>query len=76
MTDIDLLRGDIHLGDFLVAALRRHRDRNVLQLGDVELTGAAMAEAISTYVQAFAAVGAGSGTPVGCSRSTVPRCCW
>ncbi|GAA3033310.1 fatty-acid--CoA ligase FadD8 [Gordonia defluvii] len=65
MTDIDLLRGDIHLGDFLVAALRRHRDRNVLQLGDVELTGAAMAEAISTYVQAFAAVGAGSGTPVG-----------
>ncbi|MFT3901141.1 MAG: fatty-acid--CoA ligase FadD8 [Gordonia sp. (in: high G+C Gram-positive bacteria)] len=65
MTEIDLLRGDTHLGDYLVAALHRHRSRPVLQLGDVELTGAQMADAISTYVQAFESLGAGTGTAVG-----------
>ncbi|HNP55541.1 MAG TPA: fatty-acid--CoA ligase FadD8 [Gordonia sp. (in: high G+C Gram-positive bacteria)] len=65
MTEIDLLRGDTHLGDLLVAALHRHANRRVLHLGDVELTGAEMADAISTYVQAFESVGAGGGTAVG-----------
>ncbi|QKT08511.1 AMP-binding protein [Gordonia sp. X0973] len=65
MTEIDLLHGETHLGDYLVAALHRHARRPVLQLGDVELTGQQMAAAISTYVQAFESLGAGTGTAVG-----------
>ncbi len=61
----DPLRGGTHLGDLMVAALKRHATRNVLTIGDVELTGREMAEAISRYVQAFEGLGAGSGTAVG-----------
>ncbi len=60
MTEIDALRGDTHLGDYLVAALHRHARRPVLHLGDLELTGAEMADAISRYVQAFDSVGTGT----------------
>ncbi|WP_298441932.1 fatty-acid--CoA ligase FadD8 [Gordonia sp. (in: high G+C Gram-positive bacteria)] len=59
------LRTGVHLGDLMVAALTRHADRPVLRIGDVELTGRAMADEISRYVQAFEAVGAGTGTAVG-----------
>ncbi len=46
----------------MVAALKRHRERPVMHLGDVTLTGGQVAERISQYVQAFEALGAGSGT--------------
>ena len=62
---IDHLRGGTHMGHLMVAALRRHADRNVLELGETTLTGAEMAAAISRYVQAFENMGAGSGTAVG-----------
>ena len=63
--DIDHLRGGTHMGDLMVAALKRHADRKVLVLGDTELTGREMAEEISRYVQGFEAVGAGAGAAVG-----------
>ncbi|WP_288336995.1 fatty-acid--CoA ligase FadD8 [uncultured Gordonia sp.] len=65
VTEYDPLRSGVHLGDLMVAALRRHRDHKVLELGDTELTGGEMADAVSRYVQAFESVGAGSGTAVG-----------
>ncbi|GAC57909.1 putative fatty-acid--CoA ligase [Gordonia hirsuta DSM 44140 = NBRC 16056] len=65
----EYLRTGVHLGDLMVSALHRHADRPVLQIGDTELTGRQMAEAISRYVQAFEGVGAGvesgSGPAVG-----------
>ncbi|MGB3698676.1 MAG: fatty-acid--CoA ligase FadD8 [Gordonia sp. (in: high G+C Gram-positive bacteria)] len=61
----DLLYNPVHLGDLMVAALRRHRDKPVLRLGSTELTGAQMAEQISRYIQAIEAAGAGTGTAVG-----------
>ncbi|AZG47895.1 fatty-acid--CoA ligase FadD8 [Gordonia insulae] len=64
-TDFDHLRGGTHLGDLLVAALRRHADRKVLFLGDTELTGREMADAVSRYQQAFESLGAGTGATVG-----------
>ena len=47
----------------MVAALKRHRDKPVMYLGDTTLTGGEVAERISQYVQAFEALGAGHGTP-------------
>ena len=64
MTD-ELLRNPIHNGHLLVGALKRHRDKSVLFLGDTTLTGGQMADKISQYVQAFEALGAGTGTAVG-----------
>lgn len=63
--DFDHLRGGTHLGDLLVAALRRHAAKKVLFLGDTELTGGEMAAAVSRYQQAFESVGAGTGATVG-----------
>ncbi|GAC79078.1 putative fatty-acid--CoA ligase [Gordonia malaquae NBRC 108250] len=60
-----LLHTPVHLGDLMVAALKRHANSPVLQLGDVELTGRQMADAISQYVQACEALGSGTGTAVG-----------
>ncbi|MFM9378698.1 fatty-acid--CoA ligase FadD8 [Gordonia sp. VNK21] len=59
------LRTGVHLGDLMVAALARHADSPVLQIGEVALTGRQMADEISRYVQAFEANGAGTGTAVG-----------
>ena len=64
MTD-ELLRNPTHNGHLLVGALKRHRDKSVLFLGDTTLTGGQMADKISQYVQAFEALGAGTGTAVG-----------
>ncbi|MDL9936464.1 fatty-acid--CoA ligase FadD8 [Gordonia sp. ABSL1-1] len=64
-TEFDPLRGGTHMGDLMVAALRRHAKRKVLVLGDTELTGGEMADAISRYVQAFEGLGSGSGAAVG-----------
>ena len=64
-TDFDHLRGGTHMGDLMVAALKRHAKRTVLSLGETEMTGGEMADAISRYIQAFESVGAGTGTAVG-----------
>ncbi|MBB4134491.1 fatty-acid--CoA ligase FadD8 [Gordonia humi] len=63
--DDRLLHTPVHLGDLMVAALKRHANSPVLQLGDTELTGREMADAISRYVQACEGLGAGTGTAVG-----------
>src|SRR3954462_13304365 len=59
----DTLRLGTHNGHTMVAALKRHRDKPVMFLGDTTLTGGEVAERISQYVQAFEALGAGYGTP-------------
>lgn len=60
---MDDLRTGIHNGHLMVAALKRHRDRPVMFLGDTTLTGGEVAARISQYVQAFESLGAGTGTP-------------
>jgi fatty-acyl-CoA synthase len=61
----ELLRHPIHSGHLLVGALKRHRDKPVLHLGDTTLTGGQLAAKIGQYVQAFEALGAGSGETAG-----------
>ncbi|MCW2814126.1 MAG: acyl-CoA synthetase, partial [Nocardioides sp.] len=56
------LRTPTHNGNLMVAALKRHRDKPVIHLGDTTLTGGEVATRISQYVQAFEALGAGAGT--------------
>src|SRR3954467_6239390 len=58
----DPMRVGTHNGHLMVAALRRHRDKPVIHLGETTLTGGEVEERISQYVQAFEALGAGSGT--------------
>ena len=60
MTD-ELLRNPTHNGHLFVGALKRHKNRPVLFLGDTTLTGGQLAERISQYTQAFEALGAGTG---------------
>jgi fatty-acyl-CoA synthase len=62
MTTADEMRIGTHNGHLMVAALRRHHDRPIIHLGDVTLTGQQVADRISTYIQAFEALGAGFGT--------------
>src|ERR1700688_1377855 len=64
MTD-ELLRHPIHSGHLTVGALTRTRDKPVLFLGDTTLTGGQLAERVSQYIQAFEALGAGTGVTVG-----------
>jgi fatty-acyl-CoA synthase len=64
MTD-DLLRHPLHSGHLTVGALKRNKDKPVLFLGDTTLTGGQLAERISQYIQAFEALGAGTGAAVG-----------
>jgi fatty-acyl-CoA synthase len=61
----ELLRHPVHSGHLLIGALKRHRDRPVLHLGDTTLTGGELAARISQYVQAFEALGAGGGATAG-----------
>lgn len=56
------LRTGVHNGHVMVAALKRHRDRPVIHLGATTLTGGEVASRISQYVQAFEALGAGTGS--------------
>jgi fatty-acyl-CoA synthase len=63
--ELELLRNPTHNGHLLVGALKRHRDKPVLFLGDTTLTGGQMADKISQYIQAFEALGAGTGAAVG-----------
>ncbi|MBB3747745.1 fatty-acyl-CoA synthase [Mycolicibacterium sp. BK634] len=61
----ELLRHPIHSGHLTVGALKRHKDKPVLFLGDTTLTGGELADRISQYIQAFEALGAGSGATAG-----------
>jgi fatty-acyl-CoA synthase len=61
----ELLRNPTHNGHLLVGALKRHKDKPVLFLGDTTLTGGQLADKISQYIQAFEALGAGTGVAVG-----------
>jgi fatty-acyl-CoA synthase len=54
------MREPNHLGHLVVAALSRHRDKPVMELGGTTLTGGEMAAAVSRYVQALQALGVGS----------------
>ncbi|HTW16382.1 MAG TPA: fatty-acid--CoA ligase FadD8 [Nocardioides sp.] len=58
----DDLRIGTHNGHLMVAALKRHRTKPVMYLGDTTLTGGQTAERISQYIQTFEALGAGRGT--------------
>ncbi|MGV0794436.1 fatty-acid--CoA ligase FadD8 [Mycolicibacterium sp. XJ1819] len=60
-----LLRHPVHSGHLTVGALKRNKDKPVLFLGDTTLTGGELADRISQYVQAFEALGAGTGTATG-----------
>jgi fatty-acyl-CoA synthase len=60
-----LLRHPLHSGHLTIGALKRNRDKPVLFLGDTTLTGGQLAERISQYIQAFEALGAGTGAAVG-----------
>src|SRR4249919_3026305 len=57
----DPMRIGTHNGHLMVAALKRHRDKPVIHLGETTLTGGEVSERISQYVQAFEALDAGSG---------------
>src|SRR3984885_2910999 len=61
----ELLRNPTHNGHLFVGALKRHKNRPVLFLGDTTLTGGQLAERVSQYIQAFEALGAGTGTAAG-----------
>ncbi|MCV7151529.1 fatty-acid--CoA ligase FadD8 [Mycolicibacterium pyrenivorans] len=61
----ELLRHPLHSGHLTVGALKRHKDRPVLFLGETTMTGGELADRISQYIQAFEALGAGSGAAVG-----------
>nr|WP_091114311.1 fatty-acid--CoA ligase FadD8 [Nocardioides psychrotolerans] len=56
------MRTGTHNGNLMVAALKRHRDKDVMYLGDTTLKGGEVADQMSRYVQAFEALGAGTGT--------------
>ena len=64
MTD-ELLRHPLHSGHLTVGALKRNKDKPVLFLGDTTLTSGQLADRISQYIQAFEALGAGTGSAVG-----------
>jgi fatty-acyl-CoA synthase len=59
---MDTSRIGPHNGHLMVSALARHKNRPIIHLGDVSLTGAEVAARISQYVQAFEALGAGTGS--------------
>src|SRR3954470_9876647 len=52
----DTLRLGTHNGHTMVAALKRHREKPVMFLGDTTLTGGEVAARISQYIQAFEAL--------------------
>jgi fatty-acyl-CoA synthase len=56
------MRLGTHNGHLMVSALKRHRDKPVMHLGDTTITGGEAAKRMSQYVQAFEALGAGRGT--------------
>src|SRR4051812_24694600 len=65
MTQVELLRHPVHSGHLTVGALERNKSKPVLFLGDTTLTGGQLAERISQYIQAFEALGSGTGSATG-----------
>jgi fatty-acyl-CoA synthase len=61
----ELLRQPIHSGHLLAGALKRHKNKPLLFLGDTTLTGGQLADRISQYIQAFEALDAGTGVTAG-----------
>jgi fatty-acyl-CoA synthase len=61
----ELLRHPLHSGHLLAGALKRHKNKPLLFLGDTTLTGGQLADRITQYIQAFEALGAGTGAAVG-----------
>jgi fatty-acyl-CoA synthase len=61
----ELLRHPLHSGHLLAGALKRHKNKPLLYLGDTTLTGGQLADRMTQYVQAFEALGAGTGAAVG-----------
>src|SRR5688572_31454126 len=70
--DDNLYRGP-HSGQMLLHSLKRHRDAQVMQLGDRSISGREMVEQMSRYVQALEEVGAGTGTGVGLLAANRPE---
>src|ERR1700693_2712820 len=64
MTD-ELLRHPLHSGHLLAGPLKRHKNTPLLYLGDTTLTGGQLADRVTQYIQAFEALGAGTGAAVG-----------
>ena len=58
------MRQPNHLGHLVFSALRRHRDKPVMVLGETTLTGEQTAAQISQYIQAFDSLGIGPSSPV------------
>ena len=65
------MRQPNHGGHLVAAALRRHRDKPVMELGDTTLTGGEMAAAVSRYVQALEALGVGASALLSTNRPEV-----
>ncbi len=61
----ELLRHPLHSGHLLAGALKRHKNKPLLYLGDTTLTGGQLADRITQYIQAFEALGAGTGAAAG-----------
>jgi fatty-acyl-CoA synthase len=59
---LDPMRVGTHNGHLFVAALKRHRRKPVIHLGETTLTGQEVSDRISQYIQAFEALDAGTGT--------------
>ncbi len=54
------LRTGSHNGHLMVQALRRHRERPIMHLGEVALTGGEVSAQISQYIQALESLNAGA----------------
>ncbi|MEI2670739.1 MAG: fatty-acid--CoA ligase FadD8 [Marmoricola sp.] len=73
MSESSSLREGVHLGHLLAGALKVNADNPVLEIGDQTLTGQAMADQITQYVQALEGLGAGTGTAVGLLSANRPE---
>jgi len=65
------MRQPNHGGHLVAAALRRHRDKPVMELGGTTLTGGEVAAAASRYVQALEALGVGASALLSSNRPEV-----
>jgi fatty-acyl-CoA synthase len=70
--DADTYRGP-HSGQMLLHSLKRHRNAQVLQLGDKSITGQEMSDQMSRYVRALEDLGAGTGAAVGLLAANRPE---
>jgi len=65
------MREPNHLGHLVATALRRHRDKPVMELGGATLTGGEVAAAASRYAQALAGLGVGGSALLATNRPEV-----